>query len=165
MCITPFLYRNWTWPETYENNAQWQNQAVLKCASGRPKKWFLGRTTVISCYHIPKGTRKMCRVIDLSLSPEAIVLVYIQAMIGSSDISTAHNLPSSLLYSPFSLWNNGKQATWMRRRRRNISVYIDSTGSGGRGWVIHLLHDLVEEGAKVENLSKKHLTWATYHRG
>ena len=77
-------------------------------------------------------------------------------MIGSSDISTAHNLPSSLLYSPFSLWNNGKQATWMRRRRRNILVYIDSTGSGGRWWVIHLLHVLVEEGARVENVSKKH---------
>ena len=74
-------------------------------------------------------------------------------MIGSTDISTTHNLPSSLLYSPFFLGNNGKQAMWMRRRRRNISVYIDSTGSGGRGWVIHLLHLLVEEGAKVENVS------------
>ena len=42
----------------------------------------------------------------------------------------------------------------MRRRRRNISVYIDSTGSGGRGWVTHLLHLLVEEGAKVENFSR-----------
>ena len=40
------------------------------------------------------------------------------------------------------------------RRRRNISVYIDSTGSGGRGWVTHLLHHLVEEGAKVENVSR-----------
>ena len=42
----------------------------------------------------------------------------------------------------------------MRRRRRNISVYIDSTGSRGRGWVTHLLHLLVEEGAKVENVSR-----------
>ena len=42
----------------------------------------------------------------------------------------------------------------MRRRRRNISVYIDSTGSGDRGWVTHLLHHLVEEGAKVENVSR-----------
>ena len=41
----------------------------------------------------------------------------------------------------------------MMMRRRNISVYIDSTGSGGRGWVTHLLHLLVEEGAKVENVS------------
>ena len=37
----------------------------------------------------------------------------------------------------------------MRRRRRNTSVYIDSTGSRGR---THLLHLLVEEGAKVENV-------------
>ena len=43
----------------------------------------------------------------------------------------------------------------MRRRRRNISVYKDSTGSsGGRGWLTHLLHPLVEEGAKVENISR-----------
>ena len=41
----------------------------------------------------------------------------------------------------------------MRRRRRNISVYIDSTGSGSRRLVTHLLH-LVEEGAKVENVSR-----------
>ena len=45
----------------------------------------------------------------------------------------------------------------MRRRRRNISVYIDSTGSGGRGWVIHLLLVLVEEGAKVGNVSMKYI--------
>ena len=42
----------------------------------------------------------------------------------------------------------------MRRKRRNISVYIGSTGSGGRGWSTHLLHLLVEEGAKVENVSR-----------
>ena len=40
-----------------------------------------------------------------------------------------------------------------RRRRRNTSVYIDTSGSGGRGWVIHLLHLLVEEGAKVANVN------------
>ena len=40
-----------------------------------------------------------------------------------------------------------------RRRRRNTSVYIDTSGSGGRGWVIHLLHLLVEEGAKVGSVS------------
>ena len=40
-----------------------------------------------------------------------------------------------------------------RRRRRNTSVYIDTSGSRGRGWVTHLLHLLVEEGAKVENVS------------
>ena len=38
-------------------------------------------------------------------------------------------------------------------RRRNISVYIDSTGSGGRGWVTHLLHLHVEEGGGEENVS------------
>ena len=74
-------------------------------------------------------------------------------MIESSDTSTAHTLPSSPIYSRFSLWNNGERATWMRRRRRNISVYIDTSGSRGRGWVTHLLHHLVEEGAKVENVS------------
>ena len=41
----------------------------------------------------------------------------------------------------------------MRRRRRNTSVYIDSTGSGGRGWVIHLLHLVVEEGGGIDNVS------------
>ena len=35
----------------------------------------------------------------------------------------------------------------------NTSVYIDTSGSRGRGWVTHLLHRLVEEGAKVENVS------------
>ena len=39
-----------------------------------------------------------------------------------------------------------------RRRRRNISVYIDSIGSGGRGWVTHLLHLVVEEGGGEENV-------------
>ena len=42
-----------------------------------------------------------------------------------------------------------------RRRRRNTSVYIDTSGSGGRGWVTHLLHTLLEEGAKVGNVSTK----------
>ena len=41
---------------------------------------------------------------------------------------------------------------WRRRRRRNISVYIDSIGSGGRGWVTHLLHLVVEEGGGEENV-------------
>ena len=36
----------------------------------------------------------------------------------------------------------------------NISVYIDTSGSGGRGWVTHLLHRLVEEGANVQNVSR-----------
>ena len=40
-----------------------------------------------------------------------------------------------------------------RRRRRNISVYIDSIGSGGRGWVTHLLHLGVEEGGGEEKIS------------
>ena len=92
---------------------------------------------------------------------------YIQAMIESSDTSTTHTLPSSPIYSRFSLWNNGERATWMRRRRRrNISVYIDTSGSGGRGWVTHLLHRLVEEGAKVENVSttKRELSFRFYIR-
>jgi hypothetical protein len=42
---------------------------------------------------------------------------------------------------------------WRRRSKRNISVYIDSTGSGGRGWVTHLLHLDVEEGGGEENVS------------
>ena len=41
----------------------------------------------------------------------------------------------------------------MRRRRRNILVYIDSTGSGGREWVTHLLHLAVEEGGQEEKVS------------
>ena len=41
---------------------------------------------------------------------------------------------------------------WRKRRRRNISVYIDSIGSGGRGWVTHLLHLVVEEGGGEENV-------------
>ena len=86
-------------------------------------------------------------------------------MTGRSDIYCTQPSFFSPLLSLLSLkqWeasdvdeNNGKQATWMRRRRRNISVYIDSTGSRGRGWVIHLLHVLVEEGAKVENISMKY---------
>ena len=44
----------------------------------------------------------------------------------------------------------------MRRRRRNISVYIDTSGSGGRGWVTHLLHLAVEEGGGVESFSTKY---------
>ena len=39
-----------------------------------------------------------------------------------------------------------------RRRRRNTSVYIDTSGSGGRGWVTHLLHLVVEEGGGEENV-------------
>ena len=41
------------------------------------------------------------------------------------------------------------------RGGENTSVYIDTSGSRGRGWVTHLLHLLVEEGAKVENVSTK----------
>ena len=45
----------------------------------------------------------------------------------------------------------------MRRRKRNISVYIDTSGSGGRGWVIHLLPHVVEEGGGIENVSTNYL--------
>ena len=39
---------------------------------------------------------------------------------------------------------------------KHISLYRQhSTGSGARGWVTHLLHHLVEEGAKVESVSTK----------
>ena len=44
----------------------------------------------------------------------------------------------------------------MRRRRRNISVYIGTSGSGGRGgrgWVTHLLHIAVEAGGGEEDVS------------
>ena len=41
----------------------------------------------------------------------------------------------------------------MRRRRINISVYIDTSGSRGRGWVTHLLHIAVEVGGGEENVS------------
>ena len=41
----------------------------------------------------------------------------------------------------------------MRRRRRNISVYIDSIGSRGRGWVTYLLYLDVEEGGGEENVN------------
>ena len=42
---------------------------------------------------------------------------------------------------------------WRRRKRRNISVYIDSIGSRGGGWVTHLLYLDVEEGGGEENVS------------
>ena len=44
----------------------------------------------------------------------------------------------------------------------NISVYIDSTGSGGRGgrgWVTHLLHLDVEEGGGGENVSTEYFEY------
>ena len=47
----------------------------------------------------------------------------------------------------------------MRRRRRNTSVYIDSTGSRGRGWVTHLLHLDLEEGGGGENVSTEYMEY------
>ena len=41
------------------------------------------------------------------------------------------------------------------RGGENTSVYIDTSGSGGRGWVTHLLHHAVEEGGGEENVSTR----------
>ena len=41
----------------------------------------------------------------------------------------------------------------------NISVYIDSTGSRGCGWVTHLLQLVVEEGGGEENVSTENLVY------
>ena len=69
----------------------------------------------------------------------------------SSDMTTVYNIPSSPISSRSSLRNNGKRAMWMRRRRRNTSVYIDSTGSGGRGiYYILLQRKEVEQRTSVQ---------------
>ena len=67
-----------------------------------------------------------------SLFGHSIASYYIKQKktLESNDMSTVYNIPSSSISSRSSLQNNG-----------------------GRGWVIHLLHLVVEEGGGVQNVS------------
>ena len=73
-------------------------------------------------------------------------------MIESSDMYCTQPsiLSHLLLLLSLKQWQASDQD---EEEEENTSVYIDTSGSGGRGWVIHLLHLLVEEGAKVGNVS------------